>query len=229
MAIARYGPLVQSVVGSIGSVTFKGGASGGVLTRRARHCAPTSKSQVTHQAVFTAHSARYDTIGSIYQANWRTLGKTFQATNRVGVRRNMTARECFLSYLAGVDPDGSNPNRADTQPSSGVSPAPALDYCYFNASGLAYIVVFNPPAEGATERLWMSRYLNLGPRNSGGRRTYIGEAARTLTFINWDSAIRATGIQVLVGEQLRLEITWTTPSAPWPCATLTTIVDVGAG
>ena len=229
MALARYGPLVQTVVGTIGTVTFKGGACQGVLTRRARRAAINSPAQLNHQAVFTAHTAAYAALTTNERATWATIGKSFTSVNRVGVRRSMTSRECFLSFLAGVDPDGTHPGQADPPPAPGVSVSPVFDWAYFNTSGLAYINVFNPPEGGATERLWLTRALNFGPRNSGGRHAYIGEAARTLTFLNWDSAIRAKGIDLVIGEEILLEFTWTQPTAPWPCRAITARLSVSVG
>lgn len=226
MALCRYGPLVNVVSGSIGSVTFKSGASSGVLTRRRVKQPLNSTSQQHQHAVIATHAARWTSTGSAFAKTWATLGRTFQAANRVGVRKSLTARATFMSYLGQVDPDGQHPELADYPPNSSVSVAPRLDWTDFDIGNVAWITVWNLPLTGCTERLWIRRWLNFGPRNSGGRRIYCGALERTLPFLNWNDNLVAAGIDRQLGEQLGLEITWTTPDANWPSIASTTISTV---
>lgn len=206
MARCTFGPLVANVVGTLGAVTFKGRSCSGILTLKRRMPPPPTQAQLTSQAVHRKHLWWWDTLISQDQALWNNFGRALFRTDAIGRRHYLTGKQAWMLYAARVDPLAGVDFTTWTLPVGGVCRTPVITSVSFTAGGPCNIVVSNWDTDIATEILWVNRWMQYGPRNSGNRHVCCGYANRTGDTLNWYSTMAAFGVTLNANEQIRLYI-----------------------
>jgi len=208
MAVCRLGPIVQTIVGSVGTVTFKGGAASGVITRRQRPPNGNSPGQEHTRKHLAYYSQAWSLMTDTIRAQWDLCASADQFTNRVGVRKLRPGRIAFISFWLNLDMDIELSQLLLYVPTAGRNVQPVIESVSFESDSTSLISVSNFTELYVNEYLRIQRHLEYGRRVSGGMRLPTMNMLRDSSQLNWLPALQEAGIVLDVGEQIGLSICW---------------------
>jgi hypothetical protein len=97
MAIARIGPLIGGISGSLGSSTFRNTRSGLVIAAHGRKNNQQSPLQKRNKALLQTYLQLWLIQSDATKAHWKNRAAAVKWPNRIGVSRSPTAKNFFIS------------------------------------------------------------------------------------------------------------------------------------
>jgi len=208
MAVCRLGPIVQTIVGTVGSVTFKGGAASGVVTRRQRPPHGNSAGQEHTRKQLAYYSQAWNLMTDVIRAQWDLCATADLFNNRVGVRKARSGRTAFISFWLNLDMDIELSQLLLYAPTAGKNVEPVIESVSFESDSTSLISVSNFTELYVNEYLRIQRHLEYGRRVSGGMRLPTMNLLRDSSQLNWLPALQEAGVVLDSGEQIGLSICW---------------------
>lgn len=96
MAIARAGPLVQAISGSLGSLTFSNARASLVVRPRPMKVNQLSKYQIAQRGKYSFVVSAWKTLSDLQKQGWRNLARLTPTVNALGQRRPLSAFQLFV-------------------------------------------------------------------------------------------------------------------------------------
>jgi len=208
MAIAKLGPIIQQIIGTVGAVTFRPSGSTTIVTPRARRTPNNSAAQIEAQRVQIHHMHVWDLTTNSRRLEWTNFARSQTWVNRLGIGRHPTGRQCFLYYAGIIDPLGVYPYYAWSPVLGGESIAPTISSLAFAASGACNVVVSNWPGANVFERGTITFPLQYGNRRTTGIRTPLSTLIRSGATANWRTIIDASGRVLTAGDVVEVKFRW---------------------
>jgi len=97
MARIVFAPLVSSVKGSIGGVTFQGNPSGQIIRLRPFISRSSTVKQTLAHTKLTSLLSQWQTVSGANKDLWQTFADTWEKTNKFGQSKTLTALNWFVS------------------------------------------------------------------------------------------------------------------------------------
>lgn len=123
MAIARPGPLLTALSGTIGGVTFKNTRRGCVVTSAPRPLRKQSELLLETQARWSNLRRTWYELTDQERLNWNTAAANYLRPDRLGVPRTISGLQLFMRHWTLTSPAFGLDY--GTPPNAGTAPAPA--------------------------------------------------------------------------------------------------------
>lgn len=104
MARALPGPLIGTISGNIGGISFARSAGGLTVRRKIHQRAPYSEPLANAQSNFNLTSLAWENLSSTDKLSWSNLAQQRSLPDRLSGRRQPTARQLFFNYHLGTYP-----------------------------------------------------------------------------------------------------------------------------
>lgn len=144
MAIARPGPLVQGLSGSLDSVVFANSNAGLVIRNRPLKSDTFTPAQIEQRLYYSSVVRAWADLTDIRKKGWRNLARQIPTTNALGVRRPLSAFQIFVRHnLLLPDPLTNHiydpPLATKTPPPTSITWAPHVVGPYYLSFVLPYL------------------------------------------------------------------------------------------
>jgi len=148
MAIAKLGPIVQALSGSVGGTNFAQGQHNTIVRKRQRYKLSKTPDQINQATAFKGAIAAWHALSSPQRLQWNRVAATVTFQNSLSIPINLSGFQLFLKFH-GREWIGSPP--ATSNPPDPVASQPALlSFPSSKAGVYFYINVYNPLLSGYT-------------------------------------------------------------------------------
>jgi len=149
MAIAKLGPIVQALSGSVGGTNFAQGSHDTVVRHRQRYKRSKSPSQINQSTAFRGAIASWHALSADQRTQWNRVAATVSFPNALSTPVYLSGFQLFLRFH-GREWIGSPPATSDP-PYAVASPPALLSFPSSKAGVYFYINVYNPLLSSYTQ------------------------------------------------------------------------------
>lgn len=208
MALVKLGPIVQTIIGSLGGITFRQSGAMTIATPRRRRTSNKSPAQVEAKRTLAHHVSIWTTGSASRRLGWENFARSQTWVNTLGLGRHPTGRQCFLYYAGIVDPRGIYALGLWNPILGGESLVPKIVSLSFSATGACNVITSNFSGLPLFEQGFLTYPLQYGNRRSGGIRKILGIQIRSSNTLNWRTAINTEGLTLTAGDVVEVKFYW---------------------
>lgn len=210
MAIARPGPIVAAVSGTLGSVECA--QRGPAIIIRQAKCSTNkhTQAQLAARARISEPARAWDNLTENKRANWKLWASNNTLPNRLGVKRPITALAAFAHFYPFAQATAQG-GVAYLRPPPGniTTPAPVFALAKATAPSTLTIQTYGDFPEDGTAFEQAQIAWNLGPtRALPSTWQNLGWIEKTDDESDWSAALSAAGIALIAGARFFCRVRW---------------------